>query len=292
MSTTTPQTTTSTPEARLPGGVDATRARSRLSMTATAFTAILQRDLVVIGREFIAFLLQVLVQPLFFLFIFGKVLPGIGLAREGFGSLLLPGIVALTCFTAALQGVTLPLTLDLGFGREIDDRLLSPMPVDLVAIEKILFAGIRGIIAGGVIFPLGFLILGSEFAVRTDSVGLLILIMVMTSLAGASVGITIGTLIKPEQIGLMFALILTPLLFTGCTYYPWASLDKIKWFQVVTLFNPLTYCAEGMRYAMVPDIHGVRLPTLEIQWVLLALVATALIFSFIGTRTFRRRVIS
>jgi len=40
----------------------------------------MHRDLVVTGREFVPFLLQALMQPLFFLFIFGKVLPGIGLA--------------------------------------------------------------------------------------------------------------------------------------------------------------------------------------------------------------------
>jgi ABC-2 type transport system permease protein len=46
---------------------------------------------VVTGREFVAFLLQALMQPLFFLFIFGKVLTGIGLAAGGFVALLLPG---------------------------------------------------------------------------------------------------------------------------------------------------------------------------------------------------------
>src|SRR5262249_35583408 len=44
--------------------------------------------------------------------------------------------------------------------------------------------------------------------------------------------------------------------FTGCTIYSWASLSSIKWFQIVTLFNPLTYAAEGLRYALVPPVHG------------------------------------
>ena len=74
----------------------------------------LRRDLVVTGREFVPFLLQALMQPLFFLFIFGKVLPGIGLAAGNFAALMLPGIVALTGMIAAMQGVTLPLVLDLG----------------------------------------------------------------------------------------------------------------------------------------------------------------------------------
>jgi len=72
----------------------------------------------------------------------------------------------------------------------------------------------------------------------------------------------------------MFSVILTPLLLLGCTYYPWGALHTVPWFQVLTLFNPLTYAAEGLRYAMVPPVNGRELPTLPVQWVLLALVAT------------------
>ncbi|TMD66494.1 MAG: ABC transporter permease [Chloroflexi bacterium] len=257
-----------------------------------AFLAILRRDIVVTGREFIAFLLQVLLQPLFFLFIFGKVLPSIGFARTGFAAILLPGIVALTVVTTALQGVTLPLVLDLGFAREIDDRLLAPLPVSLVAVEKVIFAAMRGLVAGAIIFPLAYWILGNEYNVRGDAIGTIIGIMVLTAFAGASLGLTIGTLVKPEQIGLMFSLIFTPLIFTGCTYYPWASLDSIRWFQIVTLFNPMTYASEGLRFAMVPAIQGHTLPTLAMGWVILGLSVTFVAFLFIGIRTFRRRVVS
>jgi len=52
-------------------------------------------------------------QPLFFLFIFGKVLPSIGFTQPGFAAVLLPGIVGLTGVTTALQGVTPPLVLGL-----------------------------------------------------------------------------------------------------------------------------------------------------------------------------------
>ena len=268
------------------------RPASRLAIASTAFLAILRRDIVVTGREFIAFLMQVLLQPLFFLFIFGKVLPSIGFAQQGFAAILLPGIVALTVVTTALQGVTLPLVLDLGFAREIDDRLLAPLPVSLVAVEKVIFAAMRGLIAGAIIFPLAYLILGNEYNVRTDAIGILIGIMVLTAFAGASLGLTIGTIIKPEQIGLMFSLIFTPLIFTGCTYYPWGTLDSLRWFQIITLFNPLTYASEGLRYAMVPSIHGHTIPTLAMGWVLLGLSVTFVAFLIIGMRTFRRRVVN
>src|SRR6266513_1827360 len=288
MATTTTQTTNS----QLPYGYGETkRSKSRVSVAGAAFLAILNRDIVVTGREFIAFLLQVLLQPLFFLFIFGKVLPSIGFARQGFAAVLLPGIVALTVVLTALQGVTLPLVLDLGYAREIDDHLLAPLPVSLVAVEKVIFAAMRGLIAGAIIFPLAYIILGNEYNVRTDAIGVIIGVMILTAFAGATLGLTIGTLVKPEQIGLMFSLIFTPLIFTGCTYYPWGALDSIRWFQIITLFNPLTYAAEGLRFAMVPSYYGHALSTLAMPWIILGLSVTIVAFFIFGIRTFRRRVV-
>lgn len=264
----------------------------RTWLAANAFFAMLQRDLVVTGREFVPFLLQALMQPLFFLFIFGKVLPGSGLAAPYFATLMLPGIVALTGMIAAMQGVTLPLVLDLGYAREIDDRLLSPLPVWWVPLEKVLFAAMRGAIASSVIFPLGWWILGNGFSVRTDRIGMLIGMVILTAFVGSTIGLLMGTVIKPEQISLMFTLIFTPLLFTGCTYYPWDALGNIRWFQVATLFNPLTYASEGLRYAMVPPLGGHELHTLGLFWILLALGASVVTMFVIGTRTFYRRVVT
>lgn len=261
-------------------------------LAANAFMATLQRDLVVTRRELVQFLLQALIQPMFFLFIFCKILPGIGLTAGNFAALLLPGIVGLTELMAAIQGVALPLVLDLGFAREIDDRLLAPIPVWMVALEKVLFAAMRGMVAGCVIFPAAWWTLGSRYAVRGDRIGVLLGMIVLAAFAGSGIGLLIGTLVKPEQISLMFSLILTPLLFTGCTYYPWSALSRVRWFQVITLFNPLTYAAEGLRYAMVPPVHGQSMPTLPMPWVLLALAATIALCLWFGMRTFHNRVVS
>lgn len=258
----------------------------------TAFFAILRRDIRVTSRNGMSFLVQVLLEPLFFLFIFGRVLPHIGVAAQNFAATLLPGIVALTIVTTAFQSVTLPLVLDLGFAHEIEDRLLAPIPVSWVAIEKILFAALRGLITGTIVFPLAFLTLGSEFQMRSDALGILISMMIFTAFAGATLGLTIGTLVKQEQLGLMFSLVFTPLIFTGCTFYPWSSLRSIKWFQIITLINPLTYASEGLRYAMVPDSHGYQLPTLGLPWEILGLCITILVFLVLGMSTFYRRVVS
>lgn len=263
---------------------------SDLGLTLAVFLAILRRDMVVTGRDFVKFLVQFLLQPLFYLFVFGTLLPEIGLARSSFSSLLLPGIIALTIVTTAFQGVTIPLVLDLGFAHEIDDRLLAPLPTYLVGIEKILFAALQGFGAGVIVFPCAFLVLGNNYQVRSDMIGLIIVIMLLTALAGACMGLFVGTLFKPEQLGLLFSIVITPLIFTGCIYYPWSSLGVVKWFQIVTLINPMTYASEGLRGAMVPALNGYSITALPLPWVGLGLCVTCVLFLLLGLRTFTRRV--
>lgn len=267
-------------------------ARSNARATLTALLAILQRDLVVAWQELPTFLLQTLLQPLFFLFIFGKVLPDIGMAGSEFSVILLPGIVAFTIFLTAWESMSVGLSVDLGFLHEIDDRLLAPLPIALVAVEKVFFAALRALLAGAVTFPLAYWILGSGFQVRTDLLGMLLILAVLIALTGAALGLVLGTVTPAQMIQFTYALIITPLIFTGCTYYPWASLDTIKWFQVITLFNPLTYASEGLRYAMIPPLHGQPSPTLAIGWVLLALCGCFVLCLWGGIKLFRRRVVN
>ncbi|HEV8651117.1 MAG TPA: ABC transporter permease [Actinomycetes bacterium] len=249
------------------------------------FLAVLRRDVYVTARELPVFLAQVILQPLFLLFVFGKVLTDLGFARGGYTEVLFPGVVALTAVITALQGTALPLVIDFSFTKEIEDRLLAPLPVGMVAVEKIVFAAMRALLAAVVMFPIGIWVLGS-IPWRASGLPLLVTILVLGSLVGAALGLILGTAVPPNRINVMFALILTPLLFTGASQYPWASLDRLRWFQVVTAFNPLTYVSEGLRAALEPAVPHMR------PWIsVLVLAATLVAFTAVGVRLFLRRAI-
>lgn len=267
------------------------RPRSHASAALTAVVAIVSRDVLVTRREIASLLVQTLAQPLFFLFIFGKVLSSIGATSPRFSVILLPGIVAFTAFLAPLQALGIDLGRDLSFTREIDDRLLAPLPITLVAVEKVVLAAARGLLAGGFVFPLAYWILGSGYQVRTDEIGALIGIMALTSLLGAAIGLLLGTIFPITHLSLIFSIVITPLIFTGCLYYPWGSLGVIRWFQVLTLFNPLTYASEGMRYAMVPFQKGAP-ESLAMGWVLLVLCVSLVLSLGSGVKFFWGRVLS
>jgi ABC-2 type transport system permease protein len=247
-----------------------------------AFRAILWRDLFVTGKEFWVFLIQVALQPLFMLFVFARVLGAGGYVTADYAHLLLPGIVALTAFLTALQTVSFPLIMEFSFTKEIEDRLLAPLPTAMVAFEKLTLAIMRALVAATLMFPIGALVLGSA-PWNPDGLGLLIGALLLGCWVGGAIGLCIGTLVPPNRISIMFAVILTPLMFTGATQYPWMSLDSLRWFQIVTLFNPLTYLSE----AVVPEV-----PHIE-PWIsLVALVVAGVTFTIIGVKGFMKRAIS
>ena len=121
----------------LTGAPQLGRTRAQL----VAFRAMCGRDLWVIARHDLAgFLAQSLLQPLFYLFIFGRVLPDIGAARGSYGSQLLPGVLGLTLFLTSLQNTALPLVIDFSFTKEIEDRLLAPLAAWALAVQKMVMA--------------------------------------------------------------------------------------------------------------------------------------------------------
>jgi ABC-2 type transport system permease protein len=249
------------------------------------FLAVLQRDLYVTWGEFPVFLAQVILQPFFLLFIFGKVLSSLGYTQHGYASLLFPGLLALTAVVTSMQTLAFPLVIEFGWTKEIEDRLLAPMSTRLVAVEKVLFAALRSLIATAVMIPIGILVLGSV-PWRWSGLPLFLVVVIAGSLLGASLGLVLGTLVKPNRINIVFSLVFTPLLFTGCSQYPWPSLARLRWFQILTAANPMTYVSEGLRGALIPSV-----PHIEPWICLLVLAGSLATLLAIGTRGFYRRAV-
>ena len=85
-------------------------------------------------------------QPLLFVFVFAYVFPKIGQGFHGgangvaFSTILVPGLIAVAINFQGIQAVALPLVQEFSISREIEDRVLAPVPVWVVGFEKI-FAG-------------------------------------------------------------------------------------------------------------------------------------------------------
>ena len=266
-------------------------------MYARAFAALFLRDLYVLRRELFPFAIRVCMNPLLFLFVFTFVMPHMtngsnlnpmakmAAGSGGFGTILLPGLMAVAIMFSGIAAVALPLAQDFGITREIDDRVMCPLPVWAVAAEKVMFSAMQSMIAAGIVFPLAYYLPSTPTLVHIGSWWFLAAVLVLASLASGALGLTIGTAVKPQQIGLIFGVVVVPITFLGCVYYPWANLGSIKWLQIGVLINPIVYMSEGLRAALTPSPHMNDGLIIGMLCFFLALL------SWLGMRGFLRRVI-
>ena len=248
--------------------------------------AFLRRDVTVVRRELAFFLMRTAMQPLMVTVVFGFLLPRMGFVNRAYTSALLPGVLAVSLALAAVQSVALPMVADFGYTREIEDRLLAPVPTQLIAAEKIVAGMIQGVIAALFVLPIARLVMGPISGLTLTHVGEVAGIVLLGSMAFSSLGMWLGTAIAPQQIGLMFSVIIAPMLFFGCAYYPWRGLDVVPVMKYLVLVNPMVYVAEGMRGALTPSV-----PHMSLVVVGVALLITVATFWTLGIRSFYKRAI-
>src|SRR5258708_30562164 len=250
------------------------------------FLAMLARDAHVARRNAMVVMLQTCLQPLMFVFIFGRVMVRSGYMPEAYKSLLLPGIMAISMVFTGIWAVAMPLIAEFQFTREIEDRLLAPMEISWVAVEKVLAGTLQALIAGLVVIPLAWLILRPvAFSLRSPFT--FACVTVLVALFAACGGLALGCSVNQTHIGLMFSMVLTPMIFFGCTYYPWSALNNFPILQKVVLINPLVYPIEGLRESLVPQF-----PHLSLLAVLVALTVFDLLLLAAGLRQFRSKAVS
>ncbi len=253
---------------------------------ASVFLALLRRDVRVARKELVFFLLRTTMQPLLFLIVFGFLLPKMNYLGKGYQTALLPGILAVSLSLSAIQSVALPMVQDFGWTKEIEDRLLAPVPTYLIAAEKIVSGVIQGLIAAAFVLPIARLVMGPIPALTLAHAGQVLIVATLGSLAFSSLGKWLGTAIAPQQIGLMFSVIIAPMLFFGCAYYPWRGLDVVPVMKYIVLVNPMVYVAEGMRGALTPAVPHMPLPVVGG-----ALIVVVAVFWTLGMRSFYKRAI-
>jgi ABC-2 type transport system permease protein len=269
---------------------------SRMMQYARAFGGLFVRDLHVLRREFLPFVVRVCMNPLLFLFVFTYVIPHMdagaamnptgAMAGGAFSTVLLPGLMAVAIMFSGIAAVALPLAQEFGITREIDDRVMCPLPVPAVAFEKICFSAVQSVVAACVVFPLAYYVPAIHPVTHVSSWPFLIAVVTLASLTAGALGLTIGTSVKPQQIGLIFGVVVIPITFLGCVYYPWAKLEHIPWLQIGVLINPIVYMSEGLRAALTPTM-----PHMKPIYILSMLMASLCLLTWVGVRGFLRRVI-
>jgi ABC-2 type transport system permease protein len=275
--------------------------RSATAASWISLRALILRDLVVLRKHLIEFVVRTLVQPFLlcfvFLYVFPKIGQGIGTssvpgAESAFATVLVPGVVGLSIMFQGIQAVAMQLAQEFGFTREIEDRVQAPCPIWLVAISKVISGGAQGLLSAVLVLPIASVIHASGVEAHINLHWLLIVTIVpLSCLTMTSLGLLLGTSFEPRNLGLMFGFIVLPITFLGGTYYQWTRLAPVKvgawhWLQTIVLVNPLIYVNDGMRAAFTNTTH------MHLYVIYPALLAFSAIFMTLGLRNFRRKVLA
>src|ERR1700751_208977 len=142
--------------------------RSAAQARKSAFPGQLLRDMPVLRKNlFKEFLPLTILQPFLLVFVFLYVFPTIGqgvgggrgrLAESGFATVLVPGVVAISIMFQGIQAVALQMATEVGYTREIEDRVQAPCPIWLVAVAQVLSAAVQGLLAAVIVFPIAAVI--------------------------------------------------------------------------------------------------------------------------------------
>lgn len=269
------------------------RRRSSARASRAAFRGLLLRDLTSLDKQMGAFLPGVIMQPLLFVFVLTYLFPTIGQSVGGggpaaaarFATLVMAGAVGQVVMLQGIFRVAVPLARELEVTHEIDDQVMAPAPLSLIAGEKVLFGAILTLFSAMIVFPVAAFVPASPVYLRVNWPVLATLAPLAAVTAGAF-GLAFATLFRPRSVFVLSGAIALPIGFGGATLYTWSSLDPIPWLKYGLLVNPLVYMTEGFRAALTTGVPHMPLPI-----VYGALLAFCSLFLWAGVRGFKKRVL-
>lgn len=255
------------------------------TQTMTAFKAMIKRDLIIQLRDKWEFVFRVAMLPFILILTYGYILPKIGLLPESFPTQMFSGMIGMSMLITGIHGTAVPFTMDFNNLREIEDRLLAPVSSSLVAFSKMCVGIIESFIGGLIVLPVSLIFMGTSLniSISLEKILLLIPLLILISIASASLGLLVGTIIKPMQIAAMFPGFLMPMVFLGAIFFSWSDLEKVPIIQKIVLLNPLVYVNEALRGILTPEIGY-----MPIQYSILGILISIVIMGYFAAKRFKK----
>ena len=188
--------------------------RTAFRASRSAFGALLLRDLTVLRKNLNEFIPRTIIQPLllfmvfvcmFLVYVFPQIGQGIGGGRAGgesaFATVLVAGVVGLSIMFQGIQAVALPMVQEFGYTKEIEDRVLAPLPVSLVAVGKVTAGAVQSMCAAIVVFPISAVVHARYIHPHlTVHWPILLTMMPLACVTAGSLGLMLGTRFDPRQV--------------------------------------------------------------------------------------------
>ncbi|MEK9573102.1 MAG: ABC transporter permease [Candidatus Puniceispirillaceae bacterium] len=194
-------------------------------------------------------LLQSIISPVIstalYFIVFGSAIGSRMVAIDGvsYGAFIVPGLIMLTVLMQSVTNASFGIYFPKFIGT-IYEPLSAPISYFEMLIGYVGAAATKSMAIGLIILMTSFLFVPLQIAHPFWMLGFLLLTCVSFSLLGFIIGICARNF---EQLNLVPALIITPLVFLGGSFYSITMLPPF--WQTATLFNPVVYLISGFRWA-------------------------------------------
>ena len=158
---------------------------------------------------------------------------------------ILPGLIMMNTLTNATSN-TASSMLQMKLLQQLPDILQAPLSSFEISMAYIIGGMVRGTINGILIMVVGILIGGMTVENPFQTIAFIFIV----SWAFSSIGLLLGQLSESwDQLATMQNFILPPLSFLGGIFYSIKMLPE--WAQLLSLFNPIYYMINGLRYTIL-----------------------------------------
>jgi ABC-2 type transport system permease protein len=186
-------------------------------------------------------------MPILFLVVLGFGLnPLLDIENGNYLNFIFPGILAMSVlFTSMFSGISVIWDKQFGFMKEM---LVAPLSRTKIMIGKTLGGATTAVLQGFLIFFISLLI-----GVRIHSLAgffIAIAFMILIGIAFTALGLAFASRMEDMQaFPLVMNFVLMPLFFLSGALFPLDGIPKIL--RVITLFNPLTYGVDALRFGLM-----------------------------------------
>ncbi len=225
--------------------------KSRYSRYFFTVVQLIRRDLRIFKEQFWGKCLDAAIGLVITVLIFGRLLPTYGLASN-YGSFILVGAIASFGFFEVIGRVS-SMIVDLEKYRTILYILSLPIPAWLVFTYYGLSWALLSSIISLTLFPLGKLLLFSQFDLGQISLWKIPIIFVLSNLMFGFFALWLSSVFKKmSSLSHLFVRVINPLYMFGGYFFSWTAVYALSHTAgYLTLLNPLMYVMEGMRSAML-----------------------------------------
>lgn len=189
---------------------------------------------------------------------------------------IIPGLVMMSVINHAYQNSSSSL-MQAKFLKFLDDLLITPLSGFEISVAYIIGATCRGLINGTMVILLSMIL--TDFTI--DNILLTSLYLIIVSWAFGAMGVIVGIYAKTwDHIGMFTTFVFMPLSMLGGVFW---SIEMLpEFWQTISMFNPLYWMINGLRYATL----GVGDTSPEIS--LIISVTFAITFSAIASIMFSK----